>query len=207
MASWSESGVAVPEGSERTRRIVIQLDDPKQLFVANPPPPTSPSYTEFTAQPAMETVREILLMHLPRRRTNVEIDLVLPAAQMRPGLDEELTSAVRRWVRVQNRMQGEATEAQGVIGRRLFLVGVLAFLFLQTLSILVKKYGDFWNDYLIDALGEGLSVTSWVMLWFPVQIFTVEAWRSSITRRRLRILERVTVRTFAESDYRTTPDS
>lgn len=195
------------ESSERTRRIVIHLDEPAQLFTAKPPPPTSPHYTEFTAQPAMETVREILLMRLPRKHTNVEIDLVLPAKQLHPGLDEELTTAVRRWVRVQNRMQGEATEAEGVIGRRLFVVGVLAFLALQALSILVKKYGDFWNDYLVDALGEGLSVTSWVMLWFPVQIFTVEAWRSSIRRRRLRILERVTVRAFDAHTYRATSDS
>jgi hypothetical protein len=187
--------------TDRTRRILIRLEDPDQLFVANPPHPNSPLYTEFTAQPAMDTVREILLMHLPPRHTHVEIELVLPAKRLHPGLDEELTTAVRRWVRVQNRMQGEATEAEGVIGRRLFIFGVLAFLFLQTLSILVKKYGDFWNDYLIDALGEGLSVTSWVMLWFPVQIFTVETWRSSIRRRRLRILEGVTVHTYAHETY------
>ncbi|MFM8349766.1 MAG: hypothetical protein ACKN9D_01725 [Actinomycetales bacterium] len=103
--------------------------------------------------------------------------------------------------------QGEATAAEGVIDRRLFVVGVLAFLALQALSILVKKYGDFWNDYLVDALGEGLSVTSWVMLWFPVQIFTVEAWRRSIRRRRLRILEHVTVHAFDAHTYRATSDS
>lgn len=185
----------------RTRRIVIRLDDSEQLFTAKPPPPSSSDYTEFTAQPAMDTVREILLMRMPHRHTNVEIDLLLPADRLRPGLDEELTTAVRRWVRVQNRMQGEVTEAEGVVGRRLFIFGVLAFLFLQTLSILVKKYGDALDDYLIDALGEGLSVTSWVMLWFPVQIFTVEVWRSSIKRRRLRILEHVTVRTHARDTY------
>jgi hypothetical protein len=195
------------EASERTRRIVIHLEDPAQLFTANPPPPSSPNYTEFTAQPAMETVREVLLMRLPRKHTHVEIDLVLPGKYLHPGLDEELTTAVRRWVRVQSRMQGEATEAEGVIGRRLFVVGVLAFLFLQTLSILVKKYGDFWNDYLIDALGEGLSVTSWVMLWFPVQIFTVEAWRSSIRRRRMRALERIVVRTHAHGTQDDQPAS
>lgn len=188
--------------AERTRRIVIRLDDPEQLFYAKPPHPSSPDYTEFTAQPAMDTVRDILLMRTPRRHTSVEIDLLLPADQLRPGLDEELTSAVHRWVHVQNRIQGEVTEAEGVVGRRLFVVGVLAFLFLQTLSILVKKYGDFWNDYLIDALGEGLSVTSWVMLWFPVQIFTVEVWRSTIKRRRLRTLEQVSVRTYNQRTYR-----
>jgi len=186
----------------RTRRLVIRLNDPEQLFTADPPPPSSPDYTEFTAQPAMETVREILLMRTPGRHTTIEIDLLLPAEKLHPGLDEDLTAAVRRWVRVQNRMQGEATEAEGVVGRRLFVVGVLAFLLLQTLSILVKKYGDFWNDYLIDALGEGLSVTSWVMLWFPVQIFTVEVWRSTIKRRRLRTLEQVTVRTYDQGTYR-----
>jgi hypothetical protein len=62
----------------------------------------------------------------------------------------------------------------------------------------VKNVGADVSDYLVDAVGEGLSVASWVMLWFPVQMFTVEVWRSSIRRRRSRILERITVEVVAD---------
>ncbi|MBU6279516.1 MAG: hypothetical protein KGN78_09735 [Actinomycetales bacterium] len=186
---------------ERTRRIVIRLDDPEQLFYAKPPHPSSPDYTEFTAQPAMDTVRDILLMRLPTRHTRVEIDLVLPAKKLHAGLDEELTTAVRRWVRVQNRMQGEASEVEGVVGRRLFILGALAFLVFQSLSIVVRNHGELWGNIFVNDLGEGLGVASWVMLWVPVQIFTIEAWRSAIARRRFRTLERVSVRTHARETY------
>ena len=176
-----------------TRRIVVRLDHPDQLFVATPPSPRSPKYTEFTAQPAMDTVRDVILMRLPRRHSEIILDLVLPEEHVRPDMDTELTDAVRRWVRVENRMDGESSEAAGVIGRRLFVFGLIAFFVLQTCSIAVKKWADTWDSYIASAVGEGLSVTSWVMLWFPVQIFTVEAWRSSLRRRRMRTLERISV--------------
>ena len=74
----------------------------------------------------------------------------------------------------------------------------VAFFLLQLASITVKKLGDTSNDYFIDALGEGLGVASWVMLWFPVQTFTVEVWRSNIRRRRIDVIERMTVSVFAQ---------
>ncbi len=181
------------------RQLVVRLDRPEQLFVADPVSPMSSRYTEFTAQPAMDTVRDLLLMRSPAKDAEIELLLVLPEHQVHAGLDAELTDAVRRWVRVQNLMDTEQSGAGGAIGRRLFFVGVGAFLLLQTLSIVVKKIGDATNDYVIDAIGEGLSVTSWVMLWFPVQIFTMEAWRSRIRRRRAKVIERMTVRVQANN--------
>ena len=76
---------------------------------------------------------------------------------------------------------------------------MLAFLLLQTTSIIVKQFGDGWENDIVTAVGEGLSVTSWVMLWFPVQIFTMEAWRNSIRRRRANVIERMTVRVQASN--------
>jgi hypothetical protein len=182
-----------------TRQLVVRLDRPEQLFTADAVNPMSSAYTEFTAQPAMDTVRDILLMRTPAKAADIELLLILPPDQVREGLEAELTEAVRRWVRVQNLMDVEQTGAGGAIGRRLFLLGVLAFLLLQTTSLVVKQLGDRWDNDLVTAIGEGLSVTSWVMLWFPVQIFTVEAWRNSIRRRRAKVIERMTVRVQASN--------
>ena len=97
-------------------------------------------------------------------------------------------------------MDVESTEADGAIGRRLFVFGVIAFLILQTLSQFVAHLGGRYDDLVVDAVAEGLNVTSWVMLWFPVQLFTVQAWRASIRRRRMRIMERLTVTALRASD-------
>ncbi|MEY4136696.1 MAG: hypothetical protein RL205_824 [Actinomycetota bacterium] len=176
-----------------TREFVVRLDSPEQLFTASPVSPMSDAYTEFTAQPAMETVRDLLLLHSPSKADEVELILVLPDDLVRPGIDAELTTAVRRWIRVQNTIEGESTQAGGAVGRRLFVLGVITFFLLQLASITVRKYGDTVDNYAVDAVAEGLGVISWVMLWFPVQIFTVEAWRGSIRRRRATSIERMTV--------------
>jgi hypothetical protein len=176
-----------------TRTIVVPLRRPEQLFATDPVKPSSPDYNEFTAQPAMDTVRDLLLMRMPRRTTDIQVQVVLPNDQVRAGLDAELTDAVRRWVRVQNLMDVESSEVDGSIGRRLFILGFLAFMVLQSLSIFVRKLGEETNDLLLAAIAEALGVISWVMLWFPVQMFTMESWRGSIRRRRMQAMERMTV--------------
>lgn len=159
----------------------------------------SARYTEYTAQPAMDTIRNLLLMRRPHRDTHITIDVLLPPEQVRPGMDEELTTAVRRWVRVQNTMDVESTEAGGAVGWRLFAIGVLAFFILQITSIWVRNKANDFDGYLVDSLGEGLSVASWVMLWFPLQVATMEVWQSILRRRRMQIIERVTVRALPDT--------
>ena len=175
------------------RRIVVPLQNPDQLFRAEPIPPTSAEYTEYTAQPAMDTVRDMLLARQPGRKTHIELVIQLPRQRMHAGIQEELAVAVRRWLRVQNLIDVDATHAGGAVGRRLLALGIASFLVLQLTSIFVRNSGGPEDEYLFDAIGEGLSVTSWVMLWFPVQLVTMEVWRSSIRRRRMRIIERMSV--------------
>lgn len=188
--------------SPSIRRIVIALRHPDQLFTAESIPPTSPDYTEYTAQPAMDTVRDMLLARQPARNTRIELVIRLPRQHLHPGIQDELSVAVRRWVRVQNLLDVDATHAGGAVGRRLLALGIVSFLVFQLISIVVRNAGGPDDAYLFEAVGEGLSVTSWVMLWFPVQLVTMEVWRSSIRRRRMRIIERMTVE--VEEEPRTT---
>ena len=74
------------------------------------------------------------------------------------------------------------------------VVLLLAFFVLQVSSIWVRNQADEFDSYLVDSVGEGLSVASWVMLWFPLQLATMEVWRAIIRRRRMRVIERVRVR-------------
>lgn len=190
---------ALVQSTPGLRQIYVRLSRPEQLFVADRIDPWSAAYTEYTAQPAMVTIRDMLMSRMPRSSQQVHLVVALPAQACRDGLDAELTEAVRRWVRVQNLMEIDTTQADGAVGRRLFAICSMVFMVLQTMSILVKNVGAEVDDYLVDAIGEGLSVASWVMLWFPVQLFTVEVWRSAIRRRRSRILERITVEVLPES--------
>ena len=175
------------------RVITVRLNRPEQLFTADEVTPESPDYSEFTAQPAMNTVRDMLIARMPRHHSEIQLVVLLPDEHIRPGLGVELSEAVRRWVRVQNIIDVDTSGAGGAIGRRLFVICAGVFMVLQTISILVKKFGDDLDNYLVDAVGEGLSVASWVILWFPVQLFTVEMWRARLRRRRTEAIERITV--------------
>lgn len=175
------------------RTFILNLDHPEQLFEADPVSPMSPKYNEYTAQPAMDTIRDQLLMRTPAQDSDVVVEVVLPGDQVRPGLDEELTTAVRRWVKVQNMLDTEATQVSGSVGRRLLIFGILIFLALQITSYIVKDQAVDGDQYILDAIGEGLSVASWVMLWFPVQLVSVEVWRARIRRRRMGSVERLRV--------------
>lgn len=177
----------------RTRQIIVSLQKPEQLFTADPVLPTSVNYTEYTAQPALDTVRDMLLARQPARTTTIELVVRLPASQMYDGIHDHLRTAVRRWLRVQNVMDVDSTHAGGAVGRRLLALGILSFLVFQLTSIFVRRAGSGDDEYLFDAVGEGLSVTSWVMLWFPIQLVTMEVWRASIRRRRMSIIERMEV--------------
>jgi hypothetical protein len=177
----------------RVRQFVVRLQDPAQLFMANPPSPSSPDYTEFTAQPAMDTVRDLLLMRRPPKDAEIQLVVVLPKDKITPGLQDQLQRSVRRWIVVQNRLDVEKTSATGAVGRRLFVISCLVFLALQTLALIVRNLGDQLDNLVVDAVGEGLSVASWVILWVPVQMFTVEMWRGSIWRRRMAHMEQMTV--------------
>lgn len=178
--------------------IAFRLAHPEQLFKADDVSPMSPAYTEFTAQPAMDTVRDMLLRRQPRGTAEVELAVTLPAHEIHPGLQDDLTVAIRRWVHTQNVIDLDSTEAGGAIGRRLLPLGVLAFFLFQFASILVKNNADPSDEYLVDVIGEGLSITSWVLLWFPVQLMTMEVWRSAVKRRRMRVLDRISLRLIPE---------
>ena len=179
--------------------MVVRLDTPRQLFEALHVSPLTQEYTEFTAQPAIVTIRDLLLMRKPRKRDDIELVIVLPDHEITPTLDEELTVAVRRWVRVQNIMESESSEAGGAVGRRLFFLGLVLFLVLQTAAIYLRNYSDATDNDPLAAVAEGISVTSWVMLWFPIQTFTVEVWRNTIRRGRATAIERMRVITVPAS--------
>ena len=175
------------------RRFVVRLDRAEQLFDTDPVSPMSEGYTEYTAQPAMDTIRDQLLVHMPARQDTVEIEVQLPPDQVREGLADDLTQAVRRWVQVQNRIDVDTTEAGGKTGWRLFFIGILAFFVLQLSSLWVRSQEEAFDEFLIGSVGEGLTVASWVMLWFPLQMATMEVWGAMIRRRRMRVIERVSV--------------
>jgi len=166
---------------------VVRLQHPRQLFQADPVDPMSRLYTEFTAVPALDTVRDLVLAS-PTGHRGVRLVIELPSACVTPGLQEELTEAIARYVAVANTLDSDIRAADGPIVRRLLVLSVAAFFLVQTCAIWVRNLGERTGIDPVQALGEGLTVASWVLLWVPVQQLTVEQWRSHLQARRVRAL-------------------
>jgi hypothetical protein len=159
----------------------IRLDHPGQLFKADDISPTDPRYTEYTAQPALDTVREELLIKTLPKDQPVELLL-------------ELNEAVHRYLQVENKLDQESFQSRGPVVRRLLVVSIAVFFAIQMVAITIKNLTNAEDYYLTDSLAEGLAVTSWVILWVPVQFLTVDAWQRSLRRRRLGSINRMQVR-------------
>ncbi|MCF8531007.1 MAG: hypothetical protein K9G05_07440 [Candidatus Nanopelagicales bacterium] len=178
----------------------VQLDHPGQLFTADDIPPTDPRYTEYTAQPALDTVREELLIKTLPKNQPVELLLELPAEHIHPSTETQLNEAVHRYLQVENKLDQESFASRGPVFRRLLLVSVSVFFGIQMVAITIKNLTNADDYYVTDSISEGLAVTSWVILWVPVQFLTVDAWQRNLRRRRLRTINRMRVRLVASSD-------
>ena len=178
----------------------VRLDHPGQLFKADDISPTDPRYTEYTAQPALDTVREELLIKTLPKNQPVELLLELPAEHIHPSTEAQLNEAVHRYLQVENKLDQESFQSRGPVVRRLLVVSIAVFFSIQMVSITIKNLTNSDDYYVTDSISEGLAVTSWVILWVPVQFLTVDAWQRSLRRRRLGTINRMQVRLVSRPD-------
>lgn len=178
----------------------VRLDHPGQLFKADDISPTDPRYTEYTAQPALDTVREELLIKTLPKDQPVELLLEVPEEHIHPTTETQLNEAVHRYLFVESKLDQESFQSRGPVFRRLLVVSVIVFFAIQVIAITVKNLTNAEDYYITDSLSEGLAVTSWVILWVPVQFLTVDAWQRNLRRRRLRAINRMQVRVVASPD-------
>ncbi len=178
----------------------VRLDHPGQLFKADDISPSDPRYTEYTAQPALDTVREELLIKTLPKNQPVELLLELPAEHIHPSTEAQLNEAVHRYLQVENKLDQESFQSRGPVVRRLLVVSLAVFFAIQMVSITIKNLTNSDDYYVTDSISEGLAVTSWVILWVPVQFLTVDAWQRSLRRRRLGTINRMQVRLVSRPD-------
>ncbi len=172
-------------------RFEIGLERPDQLFTADPPAPTSPWYGRFTVEPALEVVRRETWR--PRRGEPVVVEVVLPAAEVRPGLAEELTAAARRWFVVADEVDASLGRSAAVEGRWTLLPSFAWFLALILVSFFVLRLGRAVHETFVLAIGQGITVSAWVILWVPVERMSRHGIDRRARQRRARALAGATV--------------
>jgi hypothetical protein len=107
---------------------------------------------ELYAQPAIKEVR---------------VKIMLPAEKIVPDLEQKMKTAVVRYCRA--RLKALEQEIQGLRKRAieatlLAIVGLV--IFISVGSILTYS-----RSFVIEVIGQGLTVVGWVFVWFPLDAF------------------------------------
>jgi len=175
--------------------IEISLRDPAQLFTTIEVDPRSTDYGEYAVRPAIESVRDALVVDPPSGDGSIELRISLPRASITPGLDAELTAAVRRWADVELEVDARRSGATWARARRMTVAVVALFLLVQLVTLAIRRAATAVDNDIVAALAEGVSVVGWVLLWFPIDSYLVERSRRSTRGRLSAAFGRLVVRT------------
>jgi hypothetical protein len=163
----------------------ISVGDVAELFVAPAVDSFSEHETRIVGEPGLQRAgRDLLAWHgpLPER-----LVVLVPAAQLRPGLSDEVAAAMRRHcvVRVSdNRLRLDLMRSHGV--QWLLRGALILAVSIGVSSIFRNELIPALPPFLNAALGEGFNVIGWVMLWKPFETFVFDPLP---LRRDNRILE------------------
>lgn len=180
--------------------LTIRLQDPRQLFEALPVDPMTDDYTAFTAQPALVTLHDRMLRQKSRPNVQATLTVVLPDHQIRPDLAEDLTEAVHRWAKVRSELDERALQVEVQMGKRQALVHVVLFLLLQATAIVLRQSFAQLDEPFLESIAEGVSIASWVLLWFPIDVVLGGIWGARSSRAASRALANMSVKIVAASE-------
>ncbi|GCF10784.1 hypothetical protein [Dictyobacter arantiisoli] len=141
------------------------LTDIEHFFVRPNLSPFSADYHNYSFTAGIEYIASEL-----RTRSavsEVRVTLYLPAASIQPGLEQRVEAALQRYC--QSRIQEIELEAC-VLSRRA-LHAMLAALIVLVVFIGLGTQLTASPIFLLQVIGDGLSIIGWVFVWFPLDTF------------------------------------
>jgi len=150
--------------------VTLTLPSPEALFAAPAAGPLSEHYAAYGDQPALDAI--VAEMEARKIPSAVHATIELPAATIDPSLEQRLRDAVGRYCRVKlARIDVELRKTRRLGVRSL----VLGFVVVFVLNAISQKLDSSRNEF-VQALSQGLSIVSWVTLWFPVNLLLYDRW-------------------------------
>jgi hypothetical protein len=143
----------------------LYLDTLEQFFSQPDLSPLSEHYREYSQTSGIEYLAKELYAQPAIKE--VHVNIILPAEKIAPDLEQKTKAAVLRYC--QGRLKALEQEMQGLRKRAveatlMAIVGLV--LFLSVGSILTYS-----TSFVIEVIGQGLTVLGWVFVWFPLDSF------------------------------------
>jgi hypothetical protein len=144
-------------------RIILKLNNIRELLIAPDFDPFSKKETEFMGQSAISRIIRHLKPGWSHRNRDMRLTIVLPPDQITPGLADEVQGAIRRYCRVKledNEMQLRNIRWSGI---RQIPFGFAFLAVCITLGTIFGQISTSWGS----VLNEGFYIIGWVALWGP----------------------------------------
>ncbi len=143
----------------------LYLDTIEQFFSQPDLSPLSEQYREYSHTSGIEYLAKELYAQPSIKQ--VRVNIVLPAEKIVPDLEQKTKAAVLRYCR--GRLKALEQEMQGLRKRAMkatmmAIVGLV--IFISVGSILAYS-----TLFVIEVIGQGLTVLGWVFVWFPLDSF------------------------------------
>jgi hypothetical protein len=156
MASWEESGV-------RDSEITIRLGAVRELF--DPPAWDPLARSPLRLRSGMDELLNELGARRLRDTTTAEI--VLPASELRPGVEDSLRQAIRSYCELRLREAGNDLRAFREDAFRALGVGMILFVAGLTVSTILLNSSE--PRLIKTFFGDGLAVViAWIGAWYPL---------------------------------------
>jgi hypothetical protein len=143
----------------------LYLDNIEHFFSKPDLSPLSDQYREYSHTSGIEYLAKELYAQPSIKE--VRVNIVLPADKIVPDLEQKTKAAVLRYCR--GRVKALEQEMQGLRKRAIeatlmAIVGLI--IFISVGSILTYS-----TSFVIQVIGQGLTVVGWVFVWFPLDSF------------------------------------
>jgi hypothetical protein len=143
-------------------RVTLEYPDINWLFDQPDVSPFSENFHEYSTRPGIEHIYNEL--HANPSLKRVETTILLPPEQTTPALEQQTREAIRRYCLARSQEVGQDERAL----RRRSLRALAIALVLFVPYVIVEKPLQESEIWLLNLIGEGMSILIWVALWFPL---------------------------------------
>ena len=172
-------------------RVTLRLKTIDHLFAEPDLSPFDPYYGPYSFEAGID----YLIGEIQRRpsATRTELTVLLPPDQIEaePGLEARTREAIGRYAAAWATSARQTQDIEGNRARRVLGVAALFFAVANFVYIWYGRTGSVlsFSGILLDVAVEGLSVASWVAIWWPLDQLLHANWQLRLDERSYRTLQ------------------
>jgi hypothetical protein len=177
-------------------RVTLRLKAIDDLFRDPDLSPFDPYYSPTTCVAGMD----YLVAEMQRRPgdTPTELTVLLPPDQIAacPDLEARTRAAIARYSEAWASTTRQSRDVETYKTKRVAGVAVLIFLVANLLFIWYGRTGSILgvSNILLDVMMDGLSITSWVAIWWPLDQLLHARWQSQQDENAYHSLQGISLR-------------